>query len=85
MLCSFAGADFCSGKAKREENTVVLSRALTQRGRKSARQNRYAFDSRQLNLIVLHLSILINRNLMAFKVQKAIISVLYDYEFNSRR
>ena len=85
MLCSFAGADFCSGKAKREENTVVLSRALTQHGRKSARQNRYAFDSRQLNLIVLHLSILINRNLMAFKVQKAIISVLYDYEFNSRR
>ncbi|MBS5689134.1 MAG: hypothetical protein KHW95_02630, partial [Firmicutes bacterium] len=68
-----------------EENTVVLSRALTQHGRKSARQNRYAFDSRQLNLIVLHLSILINRNLMAFKVQKAIISVLYDYEFNSRR
>jgi hypothetical protein len=85
VLCSFAGADFCSGKAKLEENTVVLSRALTQHGRKSARQNRYAFDSRQLNLIVLHLSILINRNLMAFKVQKAIISVLYDYEFNSRR
>ena len=27
---------------------VVLSRALTQRGRKSARQNRYVFDSRQL-------------------------------------
>ena len=85
MLCSFAGADFCSGKTKHEENTVVLSSALTQHGLKSARQNRYAFDSRQLNLIVLHLSILINRNLMAFKVQKAIISVLYDYEFNSRR
>ena len=50
MLCSFAGADFCSGKAKREENTVVLSRALTQHGRKSARQNRYVFDSRQLKL-----------------------------------
>ena len=48
MLCSFAGADFCSGKTKHEENTVVLSRALTQRGRKSARQNRYVFDSRQL-------------------------------------
>ena len=48
MLCSFAGADFCSGKAKLEENTVVLSRALTQHGRKSARQNRYVFDSRQL-------------------------------------
>jgi hypothetical protein len=46
--CSFAGADFCSGKAKLEENTAVLSRALTQHGRKSARQNRYAFDSRQL-------------------------------------
>jgi len=39
---------FCSGKAKLEENTAVLSRALTQHGRKSARQNRYAFDSRQL-------------------------------------
>ena len=48
MLYSFAGADFCSGKAKLAENTDVLSRALTQHGRKSARQNRYAFDSRQL-------------------------------------
>ena len=37
---SFAGADFRSGKAKLAENTVVLSRALTQHGRKSARQNR---------------------------------------------
>ena len=48
MLCSFAGADFCSGKTKHEESTVVLSSALTQHGLKSARQNRYAFDSRQL-------------------------------------
>ena len=50
VSCSFVGADFCSGKAKLAENTVVLSKALTQHGRKSARQNRYAFDSRQLNV-----------------------------------
>ena len=47
--CSFAGADFCSGKAKLAESTAVFSRALTQHGRKSARQNRYVFDSCQLN------------------------------------
>ena len=51
--CSFAGADFCSGKAKLAENTAVLSRALTLHGRKSARQNRYVFDSRQLKLLSL--------------------------------
>ena len=32
---------------------VVLSRALTQHGRKSARQNRYVFDFRQLKLLSL--------------------------------
>ena len=36
MLCSFAGADFWPGKAKLAENTVVLSRALTQHGLKAA-------------------------------------------------
>jgi hypothetical protein len=34
-----------------------LSRALTQHGRKSARQNRYVFDSRQLNQFILLFSL----------------------------
>ncbi|HCY78405.1 MAG TPA: hypothetical protein DHU74_01640, partial [Clostridiales bacterium] len=44
-----------SGKAKLAENTVVLSRALTQHGLKSARQNRYVFDSRQLRHSIQHI------------------------------
>ena len=39
---------FAQARQSSRRILVVLSRALTQRGRKSARQNRYVFDSRQL-------------------------------------
>ena len=45
---SFRGADFCPDKETAAANPVGLARPVTQYGRKSARENRYGFDSRHL-------------------------------------